>query len=393
MTVEYSHRDKCAIVGIGSTEFSANSRRSALTLASEAVTKALNDAGLTIDDIDGLVRCDTDKVAPYSLAAALGARNVAYWGDAGPGGNAPCMMMASAVGAILSGQAKVVVVYRALNGRSQMRLGSGTRRDGGGAETVDEFYVPYGVLSPGHLFAMVAQRYVQEYGLTPEQLGMVAVTQRLHANQAPHAQMHGRPMSLDDYLAARMLSTPLRLFDYCLETDGACAFIVTSADRASDLRRPPVLIRAVSGGVPPDIRPGMLFSTTSRDDMTDLPGRWTAARLWKRAGMGPDDMDTAQLYDCFSIAVPLQLEAYGFCGRGEGGAFVADGQIGRLGRVPVNTAGGHLSEGYIHGVNHILEAVRQLRGEADMQIANVDVSLVTSGPLPMASAAVLRKAA
>ncbi len=412
---QFGHRDKCAIVGIGSTEFSVSSGRSALTLATEAVTAALADAGLTIDDVDGIVRCDLDHVAPYALAGALGARNLSYWGDVGPGGNAPCMMVGSAVGAILSGQASTVVVFRALNGRSQHRFGGGRAqpvdttsstapgattppapprrsRRVGGSETTDELYQPYGLLAPGHLFALVAQDYTNRYGLTPEQLGSVAVTQRAHANLAPHAQMHDRSMTMDDYLGARMISTPLRLFDFCLETDGACALVITAADRAADLRQPPVLIRALAGGAPPDVRPGMLNSTTGRDDMSDLPGHWAAERLWQRAGLGPQDMGAAQIYDCFSIAVLLQLEAYGFCPRGEAGAFVADGGMTMGGALPTNTAGGHLSEGYIHGVNHLLEAVRQLRGTADVQVPDLEVTLVTSGPMPLASAAVLRRA-
>jgi acetyl-CoA acetyltransferase len=199
-------------------------------------------------------------------------------------------------------------------------------------------------------------------------------------------------MTMDDYLGARMIATPLRLFDFCLETDGACALVITAADRAADLRQPPVLIRALAGAAPPDVRPGMLNSTTGRDDMSDLPGHWAAERLWQRAGLGPQDVGAAQIYDCFSIAVLLQLEAYGFCARGEAGAFVADGGMTMEGSLPTNTAGGHLSEGYIHGVNHLLEAVRQLRGTADVQVPDLDVTLVTSGPLPLASAAVLRRA-
>lgn len=390
---QHSHRDKCAIVGIGQTEFSSNSGRSVLTLATEAVKAALDDAGLKISDVDGIVRCDLDKLPHYTLAAALGTKNLSYMGDAGPGGAAPCLMMAQAVGAILSGQAKTVVIYRALNGRSGMRFGAGNRRGGGGDETYDEFYVPYGMLAAGHVFALMANRYALEYGLTPEQLGSIAVTQRAHANASPRAQMHGRTLSMEDYLAARMISTPLRLFDFCLETDGACAFVVTAADVAKDLRKPPVLIRGIAAAAPPDIKPGMMFSTSAREDMTDVPAKWAAQKLWNRAGVGPEDIRCAQVYDCFSIAVLLQLEAFGFCKKGEGGAFVADGSIGRNGRIPVNTGGGHLAEGYIHGVNHILEAVRQVRGEAAMQIPNVDVSLVTSGPIPMGSGAVLRKAA
>lgn len=389
---DLNHRDRCAIAGIGATEFSSNSGRSALTLATQAITAALDDAGLTIAEVDGLVCNDMDKAHPFSVAAALGARHVAYWGQTGPGGAGPCLMLGLAIGALLSGQARTVVVYRALNGRSQLRLGTGGRRGNGGGETADEFFAPYGLVVAGQVFALAAQRYAIEYGLTPQQLGSVAVTQRANANDTPHAQMRDRRLTMDDYLRSRMIATPLRLYDYCLESDGACAVVVTTTPRARQLRRPAVLIRGVAGGFPPDVRAGaMIFSSAVRDDLTRLPLDQAAQRLWQRTGMGPSDIDVAQIYDCFSISVLMQLESFGFCGRGEAGAFSAEGHTSRRGRIPVNTDGGNMSAGYVHGVNHILEAVRQLRGEATVQVAGAAACLVSSGPLPAGSAAILRK--
>jgi acetyl-CoA acetyltransferase len=169
--------------------------------------------------------------------------------------------------------------------------------------------------------------------------------------------------------------------------------VITSAERAKDLPRPPVLIRAVAGGAPRDHRTGMMFPVVTRDDMTDLGGRRAGERLWNRAGVSPLEVDTAQLYDCFTISVILQLEAYGFCAKGEGGPFAASGAIGRSGSLPINTGGGHLSEGYVHGMNHIVQAVRQLRGEADMQIPDAELCLCTGGPLPVGSSVLFRKAA
>jgi acetyl-CoA acetyltransferase len=368
-----------------------------LSLATEASLKAIADAGLTVDDIDGVVRCEQDTVRPYTLAAALGMKTLNYWGDTGPGGVAPCMMMGLAMGAVLTGQAKAVLAFRSLNGRSEARLGSGESRMGaqrvGGFGSYDEFFIPYGLQTAGQTFALMARRHMLEYGTTAEQLGAVAMTCREHANQTPHAQMHGRPMGLDDYLASRMISTPLRLFDFCLESDGACAVVITTAERAKDLAKPPVLIRAVAGGAPRDHRAGMMFPVVTRDDMTELGGRQAGEALWKRAGVGPKDMDIAQIYDCFTISVILQLEAYGFCGKGEGGAYAASGALGRGGELPINTGGGHMSEGYVHGMNHIVQAVRQLRGEADMQIEGAELCLCTGGPLPVGSSVVFRKAA
>ncbi|QUD90371.1 thiolase C-terminal domain-containing protein [Phenylobacterium montanum] len=393
----FAGRDKCAVAGIGQTAFSRNSGRSVLSLATEASLKALAEAGLSVEDVDGIVRCGDDVVTPYTLAAALGASNLAYWADTGPGGVAPCMMMGLAMGAILSGQAKTVIAFRSLNGRSETRLGSGGKRAGhqeaGGGGTYDEYYVPYGLMTAGQTFALMTRRHMLEYGTTPAQLGAVAMTCREHANATPHAIMHDKAMSLDDYLASRMISTPLRLFDFCLESDGACAVVITSAERAKDLKKPPVLIRAVAGGEPQDHRAGMMFPVTTRHDMTELGGRKGGEVLWKRAGVGPQDMDIAQIYDCFTISVLLQLEAYGFCGKGEAGPFVESGAIRRGGSLPINTGGGHMSEAYVHGMNHIVQAVRQLRGEADMQIEGAELCLCTGGPLPVGSSVVFRRAA
>jgi acetyl-CoA acetyltransferase len=306
-------------------------------------------------------------------------------------------MMGLAMGAVLSGQAKTVIAFRSLNGRSETRLGSGGQRAGaqivGGHGTYDEYFLPYGLLSAGQTFALMTRRHMLEYGTTSEQLGAVAMTCREHANQTPHAIMHGKPMGLDDYLASRMISTPLRLFDFCLESDGACAVVITSAERARDLARPPVLIRAVAGGAPLNHRAGMMFPVVTREDMTELGGRQGGETLWRRAGVGPQEMDIAQIYDCFTISVILQLEAYGFCGKGEGGAFVESGAIKQNGSLPINTGGGHMSEAYVHGMNHIVQAVRQLRGEADMQIKDAELCLCTGGPLPVGSSVVFRKAA
>jgi len=393
----FAGRDKTAVVGVGQTAFTRDSGRSVLSLATEASLAALADAGLTVDDVDGIVRCEQDTVTPYTLGAALGVNNLSFWGDTGPGGVAPCMMMGLAMGAVLSGQAKTVLAFRSLNGRSEARLGAAVRTRGkevvGGFGAYDEFYMPYGLLTAGQTFALMARRHMLEYGTTPEQMGAVAMACREHAGLTPHAQMQAKPMTMDDYLASRMISTPLRLYDFCLESDGACAVVITSAERAKDLPKPPVLIRAVAGGAPPDRRPGMMFPVVTRNDMTDLGGRRAAETLWKRAGVGPLEMDIAQLYDCFTISVILQLEAYGFCAKGEGGPFAASGAIRQGGALPINTGGGHLSEGYVHGMNHIVQAVRQLRGEADMQIPGAELSLVTGGPLPVGSSVVFRKAA
>ena len=299
--------------------------------------------------------------------------------------------------AILSGQATTVLVFRELNGRSGRRYGlvaADASARVGGAGTYDEFFAPYGLLTPGQIFALMAQRHMLEYGTTRE---AARPASRWPAGRGPTptraAQMHDRPLTMDDYLSARMISAPLRLFDFCLETDGACAVVVTSTERARDLRQPPALIRAVAQGSIPNPQPGIQFPVLMRESHhRRCRRRRSPRRSTARAGLGPDDVDVAQLYDCFTITVLLQLEDWGFCAKGEGGPFVASGEIELGGSIPINTGGGHLSEGYIHGMNHIVEGVRQIRGESTSQVPGAEVCLVTSTPLPPGSALILRAA-
>lgn len=387
------HRDRCAIAGIGSTDFSSNSGRSDLSLATEACLAAVADAGLRPEDVDGIVRCDSDLVWPNDLVHALGIRSLDYFGQAGPGGVAPCAMVGQAVAAILSGMASIVLVFRSLNGRSGRRYGrsSITGAQVGGDNSYNEFFAPYGLLTPGQIFAMMAQRHMLEFGTSEKDLGAIALTCRARANANPRAQMHDRRLTMDDYLQGRMISRPLRLFDFCLETDGACAVVVTTAERAMDLPQPPALIRAVAQGSLTDPQPGIQFPVLMRESITTLPARPTGETLYRRAGLGPSDIDVAQLYDCFTITVLMQLEDYGFCGKGEGGSFASSGEIDLGGAIPINTGGGHLSEGYIHGMNHVVEGVRQIRGTSTSQVSGAEVCLVTSTPLPPGSALILRR--
>jgi acetyl-CoA acetyltransferase len=382
----------CAVAGIGTTDYSRDSGRTDLTLATQAVLAALDDAGLDASAVDGIVRCDMDLVRHNDLAEALGIRQLGYWGECGPGGVAPCAMVGQAVGAILSGQASTVVVFRSLNGRSGRRYGAGHASAGqhvGGNVSYDEFYLPHGLMTPGQMFALMARRHMIEYGSTEEQLGAIAIACRERALANPAAQMYGRALTMADYLSARMISSPLRLFDYCLETDGAAAVVVTAADRARDCRNGAVLIRAVAQASLPGTQPGVMFPVLMRDSITALSSHAVADLLWARAGLGPADVDVAQLYDCFTITLLLQLEDYGFAKRGEGGAFAADGGIALTGQLPCNTSGGHLSEGYIHGMNHVVEGVRQIRGTSTGQVPGAEVSLVTSAPPPASSALIL----
>ncbi|WP_257014958.1 lipid-transfer protein [Rhodococcus sp. ACPA1] len=384
-------------MGIGETAYTRRSGVSELALAVEASRRALEDAGLNPDDIDGLIRNDFDTVTHNDLAHALGITDITYWGLNGAGGSAAPGQIAQAVAAIESGQATTVLVYRALNGRSGSDRYGQTRRglDGpntvGGNGTYDEYFLPYGLAAAGQVYAMVAQRHMIEYGTTSAQLGSLATTIRKRAETNPRAQMGHRAMTLEDHQNSRTISQPLRLFDYCLETDGACAVVVTATDRARDGRRPPVLIRAVTMSTGAEPKGGVVFPSLFRDEYTTFPSKQAAQTLYSRAGLGPSDIDVAQFYDCFTITALVQLEDYGFCAKGEGGPFAASGAIDLGGQIPINTSGGHLSEGYIHGLNHVVEGVRQMRGESTGQVPNASTCLVTGGSPAPTSALILRR--
>ncbi len=388
-------RDRCAISGIGATEFSRDSGRSVLALAVEASLAAIRDAGIPVDDIDGIVRCDLDEVQCHDLADALGLPTLSYFGTVGTAGTAPCGMVGQAAAAVMAGLAKTVVVFRSLNGRSGTRFG--TRRGGrnlpvGGNGAYTEYSVPHGLVAPGQAYSILARRHMIDFGTTSEQLGHIAVACRNRANANPHAQMYDRKMTLQTYLDSPILTDPLRLFDYCLETDGACAVVVTSAARARDCLHPPVLIRSAAQASTTDFDGGMYAATLMRRDLTTHPSADTARILYERAGLGPDDIDVAQFYDCFTITVLMQLEDYGFCEKGEGGPFAASGALELDGQLPINTSGGNLSEGYIHGLSHILEGVRQIRGSSTQQLNSVENCLVTSGIPTATSALILARA-
>jgi acetyl-CoA acetyltransferase len=252
------------------------------------------------------------------------------------------------------------------------------------------YQAPYGCFAPPQHFALAARAHMLRYGTRAEHFGAVAVTQRANAVLNERALMR-KPITLDDYLASRYVVEPFRLLDCCLETDGAVAVLVTSAERARDLRRTPVLLSAAAWGG------GNTLFSGEGSDLTETGARRLAPRLFSMAGLGPNEVDVAMLYDCFTYTVVVQLEDYGFCAKGEGGAFAASGALARDGALPVNTHGGFLSEGYVHGLNHVFEAVSQLRGDAGArQVAGAEVALSTAQPGYVAgctSALVLRRGA
>ena len=366
-------RDTAAIVGVGRTPYSKNSGVSTLALALRAISAAVDECGLDLSDIDGLVTHAVGDATPASVVAhSLGLPDVKFLVDMVGGGSMSAATVGLAAMAVASGQAEVVVCWRALNARSEFRMG-GTGR---AAPTLVEFQyqVPYGLLTPPQQFALVSRAYMDRSGATAEDLGRVAITQRAHATMNPYAMMRD-PLTMDQYLNSRWIAEPLRLFDCCLETDAAIAVIVTSAERARDLARPPVSIAGASTGS------GHSLYSNGRVDLSVSGARDMAPRLYAAAGLGPEDVDIAELYDAFTPLVLMQLEDYGLCPVGEAADFVAQGATAIGGALPVNTHGGHLSEGYVHGLNHVAEAVTQLRGEGGpRQVAGAEVALCTGQP-------------
>jgi 17-hydroxy-3-oxo-4-pregnene-20-carboxyl-CoA lyase len=281
---------------------------------------------------------------------------------------------------VAAGAADVVVCYRAMNERSWQRFGSGVqgRPSLPTAENVHfSWYAPVGLLTPASWVALCAQRYLHEYGATSEDFGRVSVADRKHAATNPAAWFYGKPISLEQHQASRWIVEPLRLLDCCQESDGAVALVVTRRDRARDLRQPPVVIEAAAQGAGYEQQ---MMTSFYREDVTRLPEMGLVARqLYASAGLGPDDIRTAVIYDHFTPFVLTQLEEFGFCGRGEAKDFVKDGRIELGGSLPINPHGGQLGEAYIHGMNGIAEAVRQVRGSAVNQVPDVENVVVTAG--------------
>jgi acetyl-CoA acetyltransferase len=382
-------RDASAIVGVGHTEYSKQSGVTTLTLALRAIQSALTDAGLSHRDVDG-VACHRigDSADPALVAQALGVTDLRFVRDVFGGGSSCIAPLDAAATAVATGHARCVVVWRALNARSGPRMSAAAAMPGLSADA--QYWLPYQHVSAPQQYAMFARAYMHKYGVTAEDLGRVAIAQRDHAALNPRAMMR-KTITMDDYLGSRWIAEPLRLFDCCLESDAAVALVVTSSARSRDLRRRPVTITATAFGG------GNQLASNHHADLTASGAISMAPRLYAAAGLGPDDIDVAELYDAFTPLVPLQLEAYGFCAPGEAAQMIADGATRLGGRLPVNTHGGHLSEGYVHGLNHVAEAVHQLRGECgDRQVVGAEVALSTAQPgvnSGLTGAAILRRAA
>jgi acetyl-CoA acetyltransferase len=354
---------KAAIVGIGATEFSKNSGRSELQLAAEASRAAINDAGLTPGDIDGMVTFTLDTTDELALGRNLGVTELHYTARTPWGGAMSYANLQLAATAVAAGEAKHVLIYRAFNERSGHRFGQARTQ---GQLPDGNWVLPYGIDTVPKIFALWHQRYLETYGFSNADLSHYAVVARDWAATNPAAWFYQRPITHEDHQNSRWVAEPvLRLLDCCQESDGGVALVVTSAERSRDLPQRPVEVIASMS------HPGgqaVMFQYYEDDPARCEGATRLAERLWQEAGLTPADMDATMIYENFSPIVFMLLEAFGFCGRGEAVDYIREGNIGRGGSMPVNTHGGLLGEAYIHGMNNVSEAVRQIRGTAANQL-------------------------
>ena len=353
-------RGKYSIVGVGETGYTRGSGVTTRVLGTRAVRAAVEDAGLTMSDVDGMLSYSFNDSTPSpTIAGDLGMR-LNFHMDVYGGGSSIEALVGIAIGVIEAGMCKTVVIYRAMNGFSQVRIG-GTGRGGQSSLSGDGLFTRgIGLMSAGQMFCHTFMRHMYDYGTTPEQVASVKSIHSEHASNNPKA-FYKKRVSVDDVLASRMIVKPLHLLDCCVETDNGTAIVVTSTDRAKDCKHVPAVIQAVVGRC---MKPRSDMHYQS-GPISTVAGHYAKDLLWPNAGVGPEDIDVTGSYDAFTFTTMLQLEDYGFCKKGEGGDYVSSGIIRLGGERPNNTSGGHLCEGYTHGINMVIENVRQLRHDVD----------------------------
>lgn len=388
-------RDKAAIAGIGQTKFSKGLGMSEYEMAVEAIFAACEDAGISPREIDGLVRYDMEQTDEEQLLSVLGNPLLRFFAGTAWGGGGSASVLVVAASAIASGMAETVLVFRSRARGKQSSYGKNPVQGGRYWEKLatslpglNQWHVPQGLVSAFQEMAMISMRHRIEYGTTDDQYADVAIAFREHAMRNPNAVMRA-PMTREDHHASRMISDPLRLYDCNIETDGAVAFIVTTVERARDLRQPPAVI--LSGAMAAGSHHIRLSTMFEREWDEESPVR-VAKQLYEMAGVKPREIGAAFFYDFFTSLVIIGLEQYGFAPRGEGGPFAADGGLSwQGGRLPCNTNGGQLSEAFIHGFNNTSEAVRQIRGTSTAQVEGCDLVLVAGGNTDPTGAVILRR--
>lgn len=392
----YTLKDQSCIVGVGETAFTRGSNTSAFALMLEASMKAIADAGLTPHDIDGIIPPPMPSATAEHFAANLGIEDLRYAATVHMGGASAVTALQSAALAVAFGVAKNVLIPFGWNGYSGARvrsIGSDTKDSVGNAlaslmTTVNEYYLPFGASVPVQWYAWLATRHKELYHVPEEATGAIAIASRKHAHLNDKAYMRGRPLTMDDYLNSRWVAKPFRLFDCCLETDGACAVIVSSAERAKDCQQPPVYIAGIAEG-----HPYPADDIPARPDPFVIGLHFATPKALQMADVSLKDLDFIEVYDCFTYVVLLQLEALGFCQRGEVADFVKGGRLELGGELPINTHGGLHSEAHVAGLNHIVEATRQLRHQCGArQVNDAQLGIVTGwGDFGDGSLAVLRR--
>jgi acetyl-CoA acetyltransferase len=377
--------EKAAVSGIGETEYVRGSGKSPIVMQMEASLKACADAGISPKDIDGVIPYGGAVVAE-DFITNFGIQDLRFSATTPMGGASPVASVQCAVAMVAAGICKHVLIPLGRDGWSGPRIGSRVQQMPQ-FKLIGEFEMPLGAIAPAQLYAPMARRHMELYGTTSRQLGSIAVSTRQHAILHGNATMT-KPITIEDHQNSRMISDPLRLLDCSLESDGGAAVIISSAERARDLRQRPVYIMGVAEG-----HPDSPSTITQRPDLTRLGVAKAAPRAFAMAGVTHADIDVAEIYDCFTYIVMCQIEDLGFCKKGEGGAFVENGALGLGGRLPVNTHGGLLSQAHMAGINHVIELTRQLRGEGGKtQVADAEIGLVTGyGDMGDGSVAIMRR--
>ena len=380
-------RDQAAVTGVGETSYARETDKSPLALCLQASLNAIRDAGLDPKDIDGVIPYCIGGVVAEDFVTNFGLPDLRYSALIPMGGASAVAALQTATMAVATGVANHVLLTigrgsLAAGGRITNRLSEMPQM-----KIVGEFEMPHGSNAPAQFYAHMARRHMEVYGTSSEQLAEVALTCRANAVLNERAMMR-KPMTLEDHQNSRMIADPLRLFDCCLESAGACAVVVSAAERAKDCRHQPIMISGMAEG-----HPESPSAITQRKDMTTLGIAKAAPVAFAMADVTHADIDVAEIYDCFTYIVMCQIEDMGFCAKGEGGEFIANGRIRRGGDLPINTHGGLLSEAHIAGMNHIVELVRQLRGDCgNRQIEDAEVGLVTGfGDLGDGSIAIMRR--